>query len=57
MSKKPEKIKAKLDPLINRLDELGKKESPVAIFGSDYDILLDKKEREQASRVGFQFLG
>lgn len=44
MSKKPEKIKAKLDPLINRLDELGKKESPVAIFGSDYDILLDKKE-------------
>lgn len=57
MSKQPEKIKAKLDPLVDRLNELGKRDAEIAIYDTDYDVLSDKKEREQASRLGFQFLG
>ena len=39
VSKKPEKIKAKIDPLVDRLNELGKKDANVAIYSVDYDEL------------------
>lgn len=53
MSKKPEKIKAKIDPLVDRLNQIGKRDAEIALWGKDWDDLIEDKA--SANNCGFYF--